>query len=227
MAKATAAARAILGDAGLRRGGLVQAHGTGTPQNRVSEAEILSRTAQAFGIDDWPVIAAKAYLGHSIGSASGDQISTTLGIWEHGILPGITTVNAIADDVRQNNLSFNLEHREIDAARQQYAIINAKGFGGNNASATLLSPGATAQMLKMRYSSQEWKKWQRANEAVRERQQAYDEGMTAGAISPVYKFDHGVLHDSDVTVSAQKVVIGGHTIVLDVDSSYGDMKLDS
>ena len=142
-------------------------------------------------------------------------------------MPGITTVNAIADDVRQDNLSFNLEHREIDTARQQYAIINAKGFGGNNASATLLSPGATAQMLKMRYSSQEWKKWQRANEAVRERQQAYDEGMTAGAISPVYTFDHGVLNDSDVTVSAQKVVIGGHTIVLDVDSSYGDMKLDS
>ena len=227
MAKATAAARAILGDAGLRRGGLVQAHGTGTPQNRVSEAEILSRTAQAFGIDDWPVIAAKAYLGHSIGSASGDQISTTLGIWEHGILPGITTVNAIADDVRQDNLSFNLEHREIDTARQQYAIINAKGFGGNNASATLLSPAATTQMLQMRYSSQEWKKWQRANEAVRERQQAYDEGMTGGAISPVYKFDHGVLNDSDVTVSAQKVVIGGHTIVLDADSSYGDMKLDS
>jgi hypothetical protein len=51
--------------------------------------------------------------------------------------------------------------------------------------------------------------------------------MTAGAISPVYKFDHGVLNDSDVTVSAQKVVIGGHTIVLDADSSYGDMKLDS
>ena len=227
MAKATAAARAILGDAGLRRGGLVQAHGTGTPQNRVSEAEILSRTAQAFGIDEWPVIAAKAYLGHSIGSASGDQISTTLGIWEHGILPGITTVNAIADDVRQDNLSFNLEHREIDTARQQYAIINAKGFGGNNASATLLSPAATTQMLQMRYSSQEWKKWQRANESVRERQQAYDEGMTAGAISPVYKFDHGVLNDSDVTVSAQKVVIGGHTIVLDADSSYGDMKLDS
>jgi acetoacetyl-[acyl-carrier protein] synthase len=227
MAKAVAAARAVIGEAGLRRGGLVQAHGTGTPQNRVSEAEILSRTAQAFGIEGWPVIAAKCYLGHSIGSASGDQISTTLGIWRHGILPGIVTIDAIAADVRQDHLAFSIGHQEIDPAEQKYAIINAKGFGGNNASATLLSPAVTGKMLQSRYSSEEWKKWQRANEAVRERQQAYDDGMIAGTISPVYKFDHGVLHDSDVEVTAQQVVIGGHAVKLDNGSPYDDMKLDS
>ena len=226
MAKAVAAARAIIGDKALRRGGLVQAHGTGTPQNRVSEAEILSRTAQAFGIDEWPVIAAKCYLGHSIGSAAGDQISTTLGIWHHGILPGITTIDAIAADVRQDHLAFSTEHREVDTAEQKYAIINSKGFGGNNASASLMSPLATQRMLQTRYSGQAWKKWEQANERVRERQQAYDDGMIAGTVSPVYKFDHGVLGDGDVEVGAQQLTIGRHTVRLDQVSPYDDMKID-
>ena len=226
MAKAVAAARAIIGDKALRRGGLVQAHGTGTPQNRVSEAEILSRTAQAFGIDEWPVIAAKCYLGHSIGSAAGDQISTTLGIWHHGILPGITTIAGIAADVRQDHLAFSTEHREVDIAEQKYAIINSKGFGGNNASASLMSPLATQRMLQTRYSGQAWKKWEQANERVRERQQAYDDGMIAGIVSPVYKFDHGVLGDGDVEVGAQQLTIGRHTVRLDQVSPYDDMKID-
>ena len=226
MAKAVAAARAIIGDKALRRGGLVQAHGTGTPQNRVSEAEILSRTAQAFGIDEWPVIAAKCYLGHSIGSAAGDQISTTLGIWHHGILPGITTIAGIAADVRQDHLAFSTEHREVDTAEQKYAIINSKGFGGNNASASLMSPLATQRMLQTRYSGQAWKKWEQANERVRERQQAYDDGMIAGTVSPVYKFDHGVLGDGDVEVGAQQLTIGRHTVRLDQVSPYDDMKID-
>ena len=226
VAKAVAAARAIIGDKALRRGGLVQAHGTGTPQNRVSEAEILSRTAQAFGIDEWPVIAAKCYLGHSIGSAAGDQISTTLGIWHHGILPGITTIDAIAADVRQDHLAFSTEHREVDTAEQKYAIINSKGFGGNNASASLMSPLAAQRMLQTRYSGQAWKKWEQANERVRERQQAYDDGMIAGTVSPVYKFDHGVLGDGDVEVGAQQLTIGRHTVRLDQVSPYDDMKID-
>ena len=226
MAKSVAAARAIIGDKALRLGGLVQAHGTGTPQNRVSEAEILSRTAQAFGIDEWPVIAAKCYLGHSIGSAAGDQISTTLGIWHHGILPGITTIAGIAADVRQDHLAFSTEHREVDIAEQKYAIINSKGFGGNNASASLMSPLATQRMLQTRYSGQAWKKWEQANERVRERQQAYDDGMIAGTVSPVYKFDHGVLGDGDVKVGAQQLTIGPHTVRLDQVSPYDDMKID-
>jgi acetoacetyl-[acyl-carrier protein] synthase len=226
MAKAMAAARAIIGDKALRHGGLVQAHGTGTPQNRVTESEILSRTAQAFGIQNWPVIAAKCYLGHSIGAAAGDQLSTTLGLWQHGILPGITTTDSIAADVHQDHLAISHRHREVDPAQQFYAVINAKGFGGNNASATLLSPATTKRMLQARYSAAQWQDWERANEAVRARQQAYDDGMIAGTIAPVYKFDHGVLHDSDVEISALSVTIGGHEVRLDSASPYDDMKID-
>jgi acetoacetyl-[acyl-carrier protein] synthase len=224
MAKAVAAARAIVGEQALRRGGLVQAHGTGTPQNRVSEAEILSQTARAFGIEDWPVGAIKCYLGHSLGSASGDQITATLGVWHHGILPGITTIDAIADDVAQDGLAFSNQHRELDPEQQQYAIINSKGFGGNNASATLLSPSVTREMLRARYGTEAWREWERANEAVRDRQQAYDDAMIAGSVRPVYKFDHGVLHGDDVQMQSHSIVVGGQTVSLDLESPYEDMR---
>jgi acetoacetyl-[acyl-carrier protein] synthase len=226
MAKAVAAARAIIGEQAIRSGGLVQAHGTGTPQNRTSESDIISKTAEAFGIDNWPVAAMKCYLGHSIGSASGDQVTATLGIWQHGIIPGIATIDDIADDVRQDNLSFSVAHREVDPQQQKYAVINSKGFGGNNASATLLSPAVTRQMLQSRYSADEFKAWQQANESVREQQLSYDDAMIAGTVNPVYKFDHGVLLAGDVEMAAQQMSVGGQPVQLDLASPYDDISLN-
>jgi len=226
MAKAVAAARAIVGEAGVRSGGMVQAHGTGTPQNRITEAAIMNETARAFGIEQWPVAAMKCYLGHSLGSASGDQVTGTLGVWHHGIIPGIATIEGIADDVRQDNLAFSIEHREVDPEQQKYAIVNSKGFGGNNASATMLSPAVTRKMLRARYSDSEWADWERANETVREQQQGYDDEMIAGTRRPVYKFDHGVLLDDDVEVGARSMRVGANTVELDLQSPYDDMRID-
>ena len=226
MAKAVASARAMLGEERLRTGGLVQAHGTGTPQNRTTESEILSRTAAAFGIEQWPVAALKCYLGHSLGAASGDQVTATLGIWEHGVIPGISTINGLAADVRQEHLAFSTGHREVDLQQQYYAIINSKGFGGNNASATLLSPTATKQMLRQRYSKSEWSAWEKANASVLERQQTRDEAVIAGDESPVYRFDHGVLLDGDVELGPRRLIVGGKIVDLDSGTPYEDMKLD-
>jgi acetoacetyl-[acyl-carrier protein] synthase len=223
MARAVAAARAVVGEKALRRGGLVQAHGTGTPQNRVTESDILSRTAQAFGIEDWPVVAVKSYLGHSIGSAGGDQLAATLGIWQRGLLPGIATIDAIAGDVARERLTFGIDHSELDPDRQHYAIINSKGFGGNNASATVLGPAVTARMLQRRYSADQWRKWQQANEAVQASQQDYDDGMIAGRIQPIYNFDHGVLGEGDVAYEGDRILVGGNPVALNLSSPYGDM----
>ncbi|MEM6582865.1 MAG: beta-ketoacyl synthase, partial [Pseudomonadota bacterium] len=192
----------------------------------VTESAILSQVARAFGIDDWPIAAIKCYLGHSLGSASGDQFAATLGSWQNGILPGIATIDAIADDVHQEGLAFQLEHRQLDLSEQHYAIVNSKGFGGNNASATMLSPLQTARMLQKRYSKSEWASWQAANEAVRQQQQDYDEGVTAGTIDPVYKFDHGVLGDDDVEMTAHSLSIDGRDVALDWTSPYDDMLPD-
>jgi acetoacetyl-[acyl-carrier protein] synthase len=226
VAKAVASARSVIGEKALRSAGFVQAHGTGTPQNRVTESEILNETAKAFGIEKWPVAAIKSYVGHSLGSASGDQFTSMLGVWQHGLIPGIHSIDEVADDVAQGNLLLSKEHREVDLDTLQYCVLNSKGFGGNNASTTILSPGVVAKMLQKRYSSSEWKAWQSANESVREQQQAYDDAMIAGTQDPVYKFDHGVLGGSDVTISQRDIQIAGKAVSLDIESPYGDMLID-
>ncbi len=99
-------------------------------------------------------------------------------------------------------------------------MVNSKGFGGNNASATLLSPVATQRLLRQRYSDKEWSAWQDANEAVATGQSAYDEGMIAGKESPVYRFDHGVLNDGDVELTADRVRVGQFEIDLNLKNPF-------
>ena len=226
MAKAVAAARAVVGEKALRNGGMVQAHGTGTIQNRITESRIISETAKAFDIEKWPVAAMKSYLGHTLGSASGDQITSTLGIWQHGWVPGIHSIDEVADDVNQDRLQLSPDHQQTDTELLQYSIINSKGFGGNNATATLLSPTVARKMMQMRYSDTEWTAWQHANEAVRERQQQYDDDMIAGKHMPIYKFDHGVLGDDDVEMNAHELRIADQKVGLDLESPYDDMRID-
>lgn len=225
VAKALANARAIVGEERLQRGGFVQAHGTGTPQNRVTESHILNECARAFGIESWPVGAVKAYLGHSIGTAAGDQVMATLGAWAYGWLPGIHTMDAVAEDVHDSNLLFSREHVELHRDDMSYAIINAKGFGGNNASATLLSPTVVTDMLTRRHGKAAMHKWNREVETAREAASAYDSQATAGTAEPVYKFDHEVLGPEDISLNSHSLNIPRRGIHLDLDMSnpYDDM----
>ena len=119
---------------------MVHAHGSSTPQNRVTESHILNEIAKVFGISAWPVVAIKSYLGHTQGTASGDQLISTLGTWQHGIIPGITTIDKVADDVEHSNLSISCQHTHVKQHNLDVAILNAKGFGGNNASGVVASP---------------------------------------------------------------------------------------
>jgi acetoacetyl-[acyl-carrier protein] synthase len=114
----------------------------------------------------------------------------------------------------------------VDPEEQRYAIINAKGFGGNNASATMLSPATVNRMLQARYSRSQWSAWERANESVRAAQQTYDDGVIAGEIAPIYKFDHEVLGDSDVVLDDHQIVVGGRIVNLDLESPFADMRFD-
>jgi acetoacetyl-[acyl-carrier protein] synthase len=225
VAKAVAAARAIIGEDALRAGGFVQAHGTGTPQNRVTESHILNEVARTFGIENWPVVAVKAYLGHSIGAAAADQLVATLGIWEHGWLPGIATMDKVADDVHASHLLLQKAHRQVDTDAQAYAVINAKGFGGNNASATVLAPGVTRKMLARRHGKSSWQKWQAANESVCEKRERYDAVASSGAARPTYKFDYEVLGADHIELNTERLRIGdkGLEVDLRIPNNYADM----
>ncbi|MEE8056704.1 MAG: hypothetical protein V3T17_02535 [Pseudomonadales bacterium] len=225
VAKALASARALLGDESIRQRSFVQAHGTSTPQNRVTESHILNETAKAFGIENWPVAAIKAYLGHSIGASAGDQLMATLGLWSDGFIPGIATIDHVAEDVYDSNLQFSSEHVEVGPEGIDSAILNSKGFGGNNASATVIAPHIVNKMLAKKHSGDVMKCYLDRNEAVRERAAAYDEAANRAEGLPIYKFNHNVLNGDDLGLSSREITVPGYdqAIDLDVTSPYADL----
>jgi len=202
VAKAVSLARTILGEEGVKQT-YVQAHGTGTPQNRVTESHILNEVAKSFDIKDWKVTAIKSYVGHSLGPAGGDQLTATLGVWEYGFIPGINTIDRIADDVFDSNLHFCVEHTAVgDKGRDMKgAIINSKGFGGNNASGLILSPQTTMEMLENKYGADKIADYKRLNEKVRETAAAYDKAMINGNIEVIYHFGSEVMTGDDLEIT--------------------------
>ncbi len=224
VAKAVAAARALLGDESVQRRSYVHAHGTGTPQNRLTESHILSETAALFGIEAWPVAAIKAYLGHSMGVAPADQLVTTLGSWADGIIPGITTIDHIAEDVHRDHLLISTKHIEVGSEGMDSAILNAKGFGGNNASATVLAPHIVQRMLARHHGSRAMTAWQQRNEAVAAAAAAYDAAASAGEWRIIYRFDHNVMGGGDIDLSRSGISVPGfgQPIDLEADSPYRD-----
>ena len=225
MGKAMALTRSVLGDEGLRRGTYVQSHGTGTPQNRVTESQILNELAKTYGIERWLVSAVKAYVGHSMAPAGGDQLASALGVWRHGWVPGITTIDHIAEDVHDSHLHLPMQHVEIDPEAMPGAIINSKGFGGNNASGLFLSPQRTRAMLAKRWGKAACTAHAKRNEAVRRAREEYDDAMLHSTMAPIYKFGEDVLAGEDLSISTVAIHLPGFglPVSLDLPNPYADM----
>jgi len=219
--KAVATARNILGEEAVRQRSFVMAHGSSTPQNRVTESIIFERIAEAFGISDWPVCAVKAYVGHSLAPASGDQIMTAIGAMRHGLIPGIKTMDAVADDVYQQHLHFPLKDLP---AEKDVAFINAKGFGGNNATGVLFSGRVAEQMLAKRHSKG-WSDYCQRREATREQAADYEVRADRGELAPIYRFGEGVITDDEVLISDEAISLPGYgkPVPLTGENPYDDM----
>lgn len=217
LAKSASLIKNVLGDEALSQRSFVQAHGTSTPQNRVTESHVINEVAKAFEIPSWPVSAVKCYLGHSQGTAGGDQLAMSLGVWQHGIIPGITTTKAVAEDVHQSNLHFPLEHLEVGSDAMDAIVLNSKGFGGNNASAPVFAPHATMALLEARHGSDALDSWRERNQQVQAAAAQYDEQMTAGKCSPIYRFGYQVLEGDDLTISSSEIRLPGYANSINIE----------
>ena len=215
----------MLGDDAVQNRTYMQAHGTGTPANRVTESHIFNELAKTFSINNWPIAAIKAYLGHSLATASGDQLATTLGVWSDGIIPGIRTVDQIAEDVHDSQVEFLLDHRELDPTAIDATFINSKGFGGNNATGAILSPTITRQMLEKKHGIATMTKHAKANESVQERTAQYNTETNEGKNNLIYNFGVGVVDGTELTLSDTEIQIPGleRSISLEVPNPYDDM----
>lgn len=201
------------------------AHGSSTPQNRVTESQILDQVATAFDIRDWPVVAVKAYVGHTIAPASGDQLATALGVFEYGILPGIKTIDKVADDVYRDRLKMGPEHVLVEPGSLEIAILNAKGFGGNNASAVVLSPSRTEAMLTIRYGEDAMANFREKRKTSEEKAANYFYRADRGNFTPVYRFGEETIDSDDIEIDRRRVQIKGQAnpIPLPTVNQYGDM----
>lgn len=224
LAKAVAAVRSMFGDDVIRNRSFVQAHGSSTPQNRTTESRIMNLVAGAFGIEDWPVTAIKAFVGHSLAPASADQMMVTLGVLRHGVMPGIKTVSKLADDLDDSHLAIALQDVDL-GDRAEVAFLNSKGFGGNNATGTVISPRRTEAMLAQRHGAQAMAAWRARQEAVLEKAYAYDAECLAGPMQPIYRFGDALIEESEITIDTAGVHIPGfaHDVDLNLANRYGDM----
>ncbi len=225
LAKAVALGASLLGEDAVRNRSFVQAHGSSTPHNRVTESRIFDRVAAAFDIKNWPVAAVKAYLGHSLGPASGDQLMATLGVFAHGVLPGIKTIDTVADDVYAERLSISNEDQELGVSGCELAFLNSKGFGGNNATATVLSPAVVERQLRKRYGADAWSDYCFRRESSSAAADAYQARAAKGHLAAIYRFGDDMIDEHDIQIHTKSISLPGydHSILLEGDEGYSDL----
>lgn len=122
---AEAALRSALAEAGLRPGDVdhVNAHGTSTPLNDLTEAELIERV-----LPHRPsVSAAKGVLGHSLGAAGAVEAALTALTIHRSTVPPIANLTP-------DNLPFDLDcvTGAPRAQRVRAAVSHSFGFGGHN-----------------------------------------------------------------------------------------------
>ena len=188
----------------------VIAHGTGTFQNRSTESHVLSSVASGMELNEWKITGLKGALGHTMGPAAGDELMTAIGFWKHGFIPGINTTKKLAEDVYKDNLNFILEDAEKDKESIDAIYLNAKGFGGNNASAGIISPKIAIDLAKQEFSKNEHLKYQQNKEKVLESSLNYQESCKKGDYRVIYRFNEEVLEGlEDIEISEEGIKLKG------------------
>lgn len=225
MARAVGLAQSLLGDSVVRQSSFVQAHGSSTPQNRVTESRIFDRVAKHFGIEHWPVAAVKSYVGHSLGPASGDQMASSLGVFAHGILPGIKTIDAVADDVYAQRLSIGRQDQELGQDGAKVAFLNSKGFGGNNATATVVSPSVVQQWLEHRYGKAAIDTYKGKVSVTAEIAEEYDTSASRGDLKAIYSFGEHLIEEDELGWGDEGLSIPGfaNPVALRGDAGFDDL----
>ena len=224
-AKAVASAISIVGKETVQLHSFVHAHGSSTPANRTTESELIDRVAAAFDIYDWPVTAAKAYVGHSLSTASGDQLVSALGTFKYNVIPGIKTITSIASDVHQERARFALNDMDTSERKMHVSFINSKGFGGNNATAVVLSPEQVDSMLSVRYGDDYGDYLSRRKQAIANAD-AYASRADNAELDVIYRFGETLIDEAELSLSEQGIDIPGfvRSVEFNLQNPYPDMQ---
>jgi 3-oxoacyl-[acyl-carrier-protein] synthase II len=124
------AIRAALSDAGLSPGEVdhVNAHGTSTPANDLTEAQVLRRV-----LGPRPVVTStKGVTGHLFGAAGAIEAAFTVLSLEHGLIPPTANLTTPGPGIHLDLATAPT------MARPQAALSTSAGFGGQNAALVMV-----------------------------------------------------------------------------------------
>jgi beta-ketoacyl-acyl-carrier-protein synthase II len=125
-AGAERAIRAALADAGLGVDEVdhVNAHGTSTPLNDVTESRTLRRVLSG----EFSVTSTKGVTGHTLGAAGAIEAALTVLTVQHGIVPPTANLDSQDPDIDIDVVAKAPREQRVDVA-----MSNSFGFGGQNA----------------------------------------------------------------------------------------------
>lgn len=107
--------------------GYVNAHGTATPANDVSEATAIHYGLGDHGSDVY-VSSTKSMTGHLLGAAGGIESVASLLALQHQFVPA--SINITEQDP---DIDLNVVKNDSIDANLEYVLSNSMGFGGHNA----------------------------------------------------------------------------------------------
>jgi 3-oxoacyl-[acyl-carrier-protein] synthase-1 len=110
--------------------GHVNAHGTGTRLNDVSEAAAIE---EIFG-REVPVISSKGYTGHMLGAAGAGEVAMAIVTLMEGWIPGSLGAAPIDEKIE-----IRINETRLDE-RVRRVVSNSFAFGGNNISVVIGAP---------------------------------------------------------------------------------------
>ena len=120
-------------------------------------------------------------------------------------------------------LDIRTEHYKCDD--MDIAFINSKGFGGNNATATVISPSVTMQMLSKRHGEHVMSDYAQANKSVQSAQAEYQQQADLGSYELIYRFGDGMIDENEIVITDHDMQIPGFDKAIELSTSnpYQDM----
>jgi len=105
------------------------------------------------------------------------------------------------------------------------ALINAKGFGGNNASALMLSPSVTQAMLEKRHGKAVMQKHAGKLEETLQASAQHEDQFLSGSFKLTYQFGEQVLEGEELTLTDDSLEIPGYSqkVNLNLRNPFTDM----
>ena len=169
--------------------------------------------------------AVKSYVGHSLSAASGEQLIASLGVFKYGFIPGIKTIDKVADDVYSERLQISITDINRKNSPIDVAFLNSKGFGGNNATASVLAPHIVESMLVRRYGQDVFDQYSERRKATIARASVYDKQATLGNFDTIYHFGEGLIDETKITITQNKITLPGFAQAIDltVVNRFADM----